>query len=129
MPAHEGLTGLVAEEVMPVAVDDVTKHSRYKYFKDSGEEGYHSFLGVPLIHRGILQGVLVVQTREARMFRESEIKTLAEGGGGGRRGWRRWGARRGRWTGLLVRRRSGCGRWPGTSGGAGTTTASVCFAI
>jgi starch phosphorylase len=78
MPLNEGLTGLVAEEVMPVAVDDVTKHSRYKYFKDSGEEGYHSFLGVPLIHRGLLQGVLVVQTKESRMFKETEIRTLVE---------------------------------------------------
>jgi glycogen phosphorylase len=78
MPLNEGLTGLVAEEVMPVAVDDVTKHSRYKYFKDSGEDDYHSFLGVPLIHRGILQGVLVVQTKEPRMFRESEIRTLTD---------------------------------------------------
>ena len=81
MPLNEGLTGLVAEEVMPVAVDDVTKHSRYKYFKDSGEDDYHSFLGVPLIHRGILQGVLVVQTKEPRMFRESEIRTLTEAAG------------------------------------------------
>ncbi len=78
MPLNEGLTGLVAEQVLPVAVDDVSKHSRYKYFKESGEEEYHSFLGVPLIHRGILQGVLVVQTKEARIFRETEIRTLVE---------------------------------------------------
>jgi starch phosphorylase len=78
MPLNEGLTGLVAEQVLPVAVDDVSKHSRYKYFKDSGEDEYHSFLGVPLIDRGILQGVLVVQTKEARIFREGEIRTLVE---------------------------------------------------
>src|SRR5579871_6833490 len=47
MPLNEGLTGLVAEEVMPVAVDDVTTHPRFKFFKDSGEEQYRSFLGVP----------------------------------------------------------------------------------
>ena len=78
MPLHEGLTGLVAEQVLPVAVDDVTKHSRFKYFKDSGEDNYHSFLGVPLIDRGVLQGVLVVQTKESRIFREAEIRTLVE---------------------------------------------------
>src|SRR5664279_5027816 len=78
MPLNEGLTGLVAEQVLPVAVDDVSKHSRFKYFKDSGEEEYHSFLGVPLIDRGILQGVLVVQTKEPRIFREGEIRTLVE---------------------------------------------------
>ena len=78
MPLNEGLAGLVAEQVMPVAVDDATKHPRFKYFKESGEEEYRSFLGVPLIDRGILQGVLVVQTKEPRVFREHEIRMLSE---------------------------------------------------
>ena len=80
MPINEGLSGLVAEQVLPVAVEDVSKHPRFKYFKESGEEVYHSFLGVPLIDRGILQGVLVVQTKEPRKFRENEIRMLAEAG-------------------------------------------------
>ena len=78
MPLNEGLAGLVAEQVLPVAVDDARKHPRFKFFKDSGEEEYHSFLGVPLIDRGILQGVLIVQTKEPRTFRESEIRMLVE---------------------------------------------------
>jgi glycogen phosphorylase len=78
MPLHEGLAGLVAEQVLPVAVEDARKHPRFKYFKESGEEEYHSFLGVPLIDRGILQGVLIVQTKEPRIFREDEIRMLAE---------------------------------------------------
>jgi glycogen phosphorylase len=78
MPLHEGLTGLVAEQVVPVAVADVRNHPRFKYFKESGEEEYHSFLGVPLVDRGILQGVLIVQTKEARVFREHEIRMLSE---------------------------------------------------
>jgi starch phosphorylase len=78
MPLREGLVGLVAEQVRPVAVEDASRHPRYKYFKESGEEEYHSFLGVPLIDRGILQGVLVVQTKEPRLFRDSEIRMLAD---------------------------------------------------
>jgi glycogen phosphorylase len=78
MPLNEGLTGLVAERVMPVAVEDVRRHSRFKYFKDSGEDEYRSFLGVPLIDRGVLQGVLVVQTKDPRTFRDSEIRMLTE---------------------------------------------------
>lgn len=81
MPLNEGLAGLVAEQVKPVAVDDVKKHPRFKFFKDSGEEDYRSFLGVPLIDRGILQGVLIVQTKEARVFREDEIRMLVEAAG------------------------------------------------
>jgi len=78
MPLNEGLTGLVAERVLPVAVDDVRNHPRFKYFKESGEEEYRSFLGVPLIDHGILQGVLIVQTKAARVFQEHEIRMLVE---------------------------------------------------
>jgi hypothetical protein len=39
---------------------------------------YQSFLGVPLIDRGVLQGVLVVQTIEPRVFQEYEIRMLGE---------------------------------------------------
>ena len=78
MPLHEGLSGLVAEQLLPVAVADAREHPRYKYFKESGEEEYHSFLGVPLIDRGVLQGVLVVQTKETRVYREHEIRMLVE---------------------------------------------------
>src|SRR4029077_1200891 len=78
MALHEGLAGLVAEQVQPVAVEKVKNHPRFKYFKESGEEAYQSFLGVPLIDRGILQGVLVVQTKDARAFPEEEIRLLSE---------------------------------------------------
>jgi glycogen phosphorylase len=78
MPLNEGLSGLVAEQVMPVAVAHARNHPRYKYFEASGEEEYHSFLGVPLIDRGVLQGVLVVQTKEARVFADEEIDMLVE---------------------------------------------------
>src|SRR5277367_3967347 len=78
MPLNEGLSGLVAEQLRPVAVRDAQEHPRYKYFKESGEDEYHSFLGVPLIDRGILQGVLVVQTKEPRVFRENETRMLSE---------------------------------------------------
>ncbi len=78
MAVHEGLTGLVAELVRPVAVEQVKNHPRFKYFRDAGEDAYQSFLGVPLIERGVLQGVLVVQTIEARVFSEEEIRMLTE---------------------------------------------------
>ena len=77
MGINEGLTGLVAEEVQPVAVQHVRHHTRFKYFRELGEENYQSFLGVPVIERGVLQGVLVVQTVEARAFEEGEIQMLA----------------------------------------------------
>jgi glycogen phosphorylase len=78
MPITEGLTGMVAEQVRPVSVEDAPAHPRFKFFKESGEEIYHSFLGVPLVDRGILQGVLVVQTKATRAYSEKEIHYLIE---------------------------------------------------
>jgi starch phosphorylase len=77
MAIHEGLAGLVAEQVGPVAVEQAQSHPRFKYFPEAGEDAYQSFLGVPLIERGVLQGVLVVQTLEPRVFREDEIHMLS----------------------------------------------------
>jgi starch phosphorylase len=78
MAVSEGLAGLVAEQVRPVAVEQVKNHPRFKYFSEAGEEAYQSFLGVPLIDRGVLQGVLVVQTVAPRLFPENEIRLLTE---------------------------------------------------
>ena len=79
MALNEGLVGLVAEQVRPLAVEQAKRHPRFKYFHEAGEDNYQGFLGVPLIDRGVLQGVLVVQTTEARAFREDEIRMLVEG--------------------------------------------------
>src|SRR5499427_4842484 len=78
MGVHEGLAGLVAEQVRPVAVEQVKNHPRFKYFSEAGEDDYHSFLGVPLVDGGVLQGVLVVQTLEARRFADGEVQMLTE---------------------------------------------------
>src|SRR5277367_1924184 len=75
---HEGLAGLVAEQVRPVAVEEATKHPRFKYIEEACEDAFQSFLGVPLIDRGVLQGVLVVQTTEPRNFLEDEIRMLTD---------------------------------------------------
>src|SRR3981081_3282751 len=72
MAIHEGLAGLVAGQGGPGAVEQLKTPPRFKYFEESGEDDYQSFLGVPLIDRGVLQGVLVVQTLEARVVNEEE---------------------------------------------------------
>ena len=75
---NEGLAGLVAEQLRPVAVDQAPKHPRFKFFEQAGEEPFQSFLGVPVIDRGVLQGVLIVQTVDARLFRADDIRQLTE---------------------------------------------------
>ncbi len=80
MRLTEGLVGLVAEQVRPVVVHDTTTHPRFKYFRDAGEDLYRTFLGVPVMDRGVLQGVLVVQTAEARTFGDDDVRMLATAG-------------------------------------------------
>ncbi len=80
MRLSEGLVGLVGEHVRPQVVEDATKHPRFKYFSESGEDPYHSFLGVPLVDGGLLQGVLVVQTVEPRSFSPQDVRMLVTAG-------------------------------------------------
>jgi phosphotransferase system enzyme I (PtsP) len=76
MGIGEGLTGLVIERMKPVMVVDALAHPRYKYFPETGEERFHSFLGVPLIEQKLPLGVLVVQTSRRREFSRNEIRLL-----------------------------------------------------
>ena len=76
MELHEGLAGLVAEQLRPIDVPNVKRHPRFKHFAEAGEDPYYAFLGVPLIDRELLQGVLIVQTIEERSFSDDEITSL-----------------------------------------------------
>jgi glycogen phosphorylase len=80
MRLTEGLVGLVAEQMRPQCVPDVTRHPRFKYFREAGEEPYHSFLGAPIVCRGLLEGVLVVQTVEPRAFNADAVRMLVMAG-------------------------------------------------
>jgi phosphotransferase system, enzyme I, PtsP len=72
LAASDGLVGLVAERGEPVNLEDAENHPRFRLLPGIGEEPFHAFLGVPIIHqRGVL-GVLVVQQAQARRFDESD---------------------------------------------------------
>ncbi len=77
MKSTEGLTGLVVRERRIVAVREPQRHPLYRYFKETGEERFHSFFGVPLLDRGVPVGVLVLQTREPRDFTAVETSALS----------------------------------------------------
>ena len=68
----EGLVGLVAKHAEPVNLRDAPLHPRFQYLADTGEEDFHAFLGVPIIHHRSVLGVLIVQHRERRRFDEGE---------------------------------------------------------
>jgi phosphotransferase system, enzyme I, PtsP len=76
MSVEEGLTGMAIEKLEPVMAVDAIMHPRYKYFPETGEEKYHSFVGVPIVERGTPIGVLVVQTLRRRKFSRHELRLL-----------------------------------------------------
>lgn len=73
---HQGLTGRVARTGKPVTARDIRAHEDYCHIPGSDEEHFKSYLGVPLMRRGRVLGVLVIQTREEHRFVYRDIKEL-----------------------------------------------------
>ena len=68
----EGLVGYVAERAEPINLEDAQNHPRNRFFAEIGEDPFHAFLGVPIIHHRKTLGVLVVQVKETRGFGDDE---------------------------------------------------------
>ena len=77
LAAAEGVVGLVAERAEPINLEDASSHGRFHPVSGIGEESFRAFLGVPIIHVREVLGVLVVQDRESRRYREDEVAFLA----------------------------------------------------
>ena len=76
MRAGEGLVGLIASSAEPLALADAQSHPAFSYKPETGEEIYHSFLGVPVLRGGNTLGVLVVQNRARRIYTDEEVEAL-----------------------------------------------------
>src|SRR5688572_17203989 len=72
----QGLVGLIAAEAAPLNLPDAQTHPSFAYLPETGEEIYHSFLGVPILRAGRTLGVLVVQNRAYRSYTEEEEEVL-----------------------------------------------------
>jgi len=72
----EGLVGTIAADATPLALSDAQSHPAFAFRPETGEETYHSFLGVPVLHSGRTIGVLVVQNVSPRNYTEDEIEAL-----------------------------------------------------
>jgi phosphotransferase system, enzyme I, PtsP len=76
MRGDEGLVGLVASQASPINLSNAQAHPAFSYRPETGEEIYHSFLGVPVLRAGNTLGVLVVQNRARRTYSEEEVEAL-----------------------------------------------------
>jgi phosphotransferase system enzyme I (PtsP) len=72
----EGLVGRIAAQGTVINLTDAQSHPDFAYRPETGEEIYHSFLGVPIVHGGRVTGVLVVQNRARRHYSDEEVEAL-----------------------------------------------------
>jgi phosphotransferase system, enzyme I, PtsP len=73
---NEGLVGLAAKERRVISIEEPQSHPSFRYFAETGEEQYHSFLGIPLFDRKLPIGVIAIQTLDRRIFSAAEISIL-----------------------------------------------------
>ena len=76
MRLGEGLVGRVARLGQPVNTADAPSEKGFRFMPETGEELYSSFLGVPIQRVGEKLGVLVVQSKAARLYSEDDIYAL-----------------------------------------------------
>jgi phosphotransferase system, enzyme I, PtsP len=72
----EGIVGLIARRAEPVNLPDAQSHTAYSYRPETGEEQFHSLLGVPILRAGHTLGVLTVQNAIYRKYTEDEVEAL-----------------------------------------------------
>jgi phosphotransferase system, enzyme I, PtsP len=72
----QGLVGTIAASARALNLSDAQKHPAFAYLPETGEEIYNSFLGVPVLRAGRTLGVLVVQNRTKRHYRDDELEAL-----------------------------------------------------
>ena len=72
----EGLVGDIAAHARPLSLADAQDHPHFAYRPETGEEAFHSFLGVPVLRAGSVVGVLAVQNRSPRAYAEDEVEAL-----------------------------------------------------
>lgn len=68
----QGLVGLVGEREEPINIDKAAEHPHYFHYPQIEEGSFNGFLGVPIIYRSELLGVLFAQQKESRHFAEDE---------------------------------------------------------
>lgn len=72
----EGLVGRVARSARAINTANAPAEKGFRFMPETGEEIYSSFLGVPVQRLGEVMGVLVVQSKEARLFSEDDLYGL-----------------------------------------------------
>ncbi len=74
----EGITGWVAREQTRVVIpNNASEDPRFKFFNNLPEDRYQAFLSVPIFAKKQVSGVINVQHKRARRYRDDELVLLA----------------------------------------------------
>ena len=76
MRLSEGLVGRVARRGKVVNTANAPSARGFRFMPETGEESFSAFCGVPIQRLGVPQGVLVVQSKDAREYSEDEVYAL-----------------------------------------------------
>jgi len=72
----EGLVGEIAARGAPLNLSDAQSHPNYAYRPETGEDIFHSLMGVPILRSGRVVGVLAVQNETQRHYIDEEVEAL-----------------------------------------------------
>ncbi len=72
----EGLVGMIAAQARSFALSEAREHPNFAYRPETGEDSYHSLMGVPVLRGGRVMGVLVSQSILPREYSDDEVETM-----------------------------------------------------
>jgi len=72
----EGVVGAIAASARPLNLPEAQEHPQFAYRPETGEELYHSMMGVPVLRASRVLGVLVIQNKTQRHYTDEEVETL-----------------------------------------------------
>ena len=73
IPIGRGIAGSIAGSVAPLVIDDLSTRQAVRHWLT---DRMRSFMGVPLVYRGQVRGVIHVATVEQRHFNDDEVGVL-----------------------------------------------------
>ncbi len=74
----EGITGWVAQEKVPVVIlRNASDDPRFKFFHNLPEDRFQAFVSLPIVTKGEVIGVINVQHKRAKRYRDAELALLS----------------------------------------------------
>lgn len=73
----EGISGAVIKDGLPIAISDILKDKRVKYYQECVREGVRSVLATPITFKKKVLGVIIAFSKKAKRFTPSDINLLS----------------------------------------------------